>query len=113
MKKFLGKWFCGIFTAAAILFAGCSVESDKYEKVPVSSVTIKAENENISVGGVTKLTATVEPSNAYYDSVEWFTTNDEVLSVVGAGTSAIAVGEYKDDSVSSRSAEVYVKVGTV
>ena len=27
MKKFLGKWFCGIFTAAAILFAGCSVDS--------------------------------------------------------------------------------------
>lgn len=113
MKKFLLKSALAVFAAASLVFVGCSAESDTYVKVAVQSVTIKATNDNIKVGGATKLTATVEPSNAYYNSIEWVSDNEDVLSVVGAGTTAIAIGEYKDESVSSRTANVYVKIGTV
>ena len=114
MKKFLCKVGLSLFASFAILFASCAGESTTYVKKSVNSVVIKAEAGAVHVGSTIKLTAVVSPSDAYYDSIEWVTSDDDILSIANTGLTAIGLGEPdSEDGVSKRTAEVYAVIGGV
>ncbi len=65
------------------------------ELIPVTGITLVPDTLNLSVGGTpTKLTATVQPSNASNKEITWTSSNENVATVnedgevttVGTGT---------------------------
>lgn len=57
------------------------------------SVTISSSNLTLNVGGSSKLTATVNPTDAYDKSVTWSSSNTEVVTVDANGkVSAVGLG---------------------
>ena len=56
-------------------------------------VTISTEEEELIVGNIINLTATVVPSNASLRTVVWTSTNSQVASVSGGIVTALALGE--------------------
>ncbi len=64
------------------------------EKIDIESVSINDLDITLEVGDVRQLSFTVQPDNAYYETVEWKSTNEKVVTVNGDGlVSAVGVGE--------------------
>ena len=113
------------------LFGGENIEHDgitvaKFEvkdttpaDVKVTSITLDKTTAEITVGGNTTLTATVEPDNATNKTVNWTsdkteiaTVNNGVVTAVAAGT-AVITATAADGSGVSASCTVTVKPGEV
>lgn len=72
-----------------------SIYADDYSLsgIPVTGVTVSPKTLCINVGGISQLTATVAPSNAFDKIVSYTTTNPAVATVSSSGlVSAIAGG---------------------
>ena len=64
------------------------------EKIDIESVSINESEITLEVGDVRQFTFAVYPDNAYYEIVEWKSTNDNVVTVSGEGlVTAVGVGE--------------------
>ena len=61
--------------------------------VEPTGVAISTEEEDMIVGNVINLTATVLPSHASLDKVIWNSTNPQIASVNGGTVTALALGE--------------------
>ncbi len=62
------------------------------EPTPVTSVTLNEETVSLKAGGVMKLTATVNPSDATDKTVTWTTSDATIATVDGGKVTAIKVG---------------------
>lgn len=64
------------------------------EKIDIESVSINESEITLEVGDVRQLTFAVYPDNAYYEIVEWKSTNDNVVTVSDEGlVTAVGIGE--------------------
>lgn len=69
----------------------------KVTPIAVSSISLSQGNITLNVGGTTKVNATINPSNASYQGINWSSSNTSVATVdgngnikaVGAGTATI------------------------
>ncbi len=69
----------------------------KVTPIAVSSISLSQGNVTLNVGGTTKVTASVSPSNASYQGINWSSSNTSVATVdgngnikaIGAGTATI------------------------
>ena len=78
--------------------------SYKYQlATTVESITISPANPFVSIGGAYSLGKTIEPADAYYESIDWTSSDDSVVTVdslgkitgVAAGTATVtaAIGD--------------------
>ncbi len=74
--------------------ASCNViiNEKNQEKVSVTGVTLDKTNENVSIGGVLQLTATIVPDNATNKNVKW-SSSDETIATVDTTGKVTAVKE--------------------
>ncbi|MDE6353334.1 MAG: Ig-like domain-containing protein [Muribaculaceae bacterium] len=64
------------------------------EKIAIESVNINELEITLEIGDIRQLSFTVQPENAYYESIEWKSTNENVVTVNRDGlVSAVGVGE--------------------
>ena len=64
------------------------------EKIDIESVSINESEITLEVGDVRQFTFAVYPDNAYYEIVEWKSTNDNVVTVSDEGlVTAVGIGE--------------------
>lgn len=104
--------------AAVLFMTACSVETktegDTYVKIPVETVVIKANAKSVNVGGAVTLTAEITPANAYYDSIEWTSSDESVFSISNSGFKAVALSHIDEESAAaSRYSDVTVTIGGV
>lgn len=64
----------------------------KYEKNPVTKITLDSTSETLTVGDDTILIATVTPDDAFDTSVQWSTNNAKVATVTDGTVTAVAAG---------------------
>ncbi|MCI5806847.1 MAG: glycoside hydrolase family 9 protein [Clostridium sp.] len=64
----------------------------KYEKIPVTKITLDSTSETLTVGDDTILIATVTPDDAFDTSVQWSTNNAKVATVTDGTVTAVAAG---------------------
>lgn len=77
---------CGL----AALLCACQ----KSDPIEVSEVTLNEKEISLTPGQTSKLTATVTPEDAEYDTVLWSTSNSDVATVAQDGTvTAVAAGD--------------------
>ena len=101
-------------TALAFALAGCAGDTTTYVKKGVQSVVIRASAAAVHVGDTIALTAEVTPKDAYYETVEWGTSDEDVLLIADSGLTAIAVGQFGEDgedASSARTSEINVVIG--
>lgn len=84
----------------------------KDSTVPVTSVSLNKASDTLGVGGTTQLVATVNPSNASYNSIVWTTTNSSVATVDSSGyVTAVSAGTATiKATVSGKSASCVITV---
>ena len=64
----------------------------KVEKVAVTWVTLNKSTATITAGWTETLTATIAPSNAYIQTVEWSSSDETVATVEAGVVTAVAAG---------------------
>lgn len=64
----------------------------KVEKVAVTWVTLNKSTTTITAGWTETLTATITPSNAYIQTVEWSSSDETVATVEAGVVTAVAAG---------------------
>lgn len=111
MFKIMTAFFAG---ALVFVSAGCSADTTKYVKKSVETVVIKAEKQSVNIGESITLIAEVTPADAYYDSIEWTSSDESVFTISNSGLKAVALSLNDDEDASaSRYSNVSVKVGNV
>ncbi len=97
MKKFLS--FFSLCAVAAFAIVACNdVDTDTFpepeppvETITVESVVVTPSNTELAIGEEEQLSVEVLPANAEY-TLEWISTNDDVVTVVDGVVKGIAPG---------------------
>ena len=89
----VGEGIATITARCGNVTAECKV-TVTIDKIEIESVSINEPDITLEVGDVRQLSFTVQPDDAYYESVEWKSTNENVIMVNSDGiVSAVGVGE--------------------
>ena len=92
MKKILSALTAAVCVILCVLgLSACNAEN--YNNVDVTDITLDIPEITLAEGENYTLTATITPSNATNQAVEWSSSDENVATVDGASVVAVAEGE--------------------
>lgn len=98
-----------LYAGGGVLTA-CSGGSTVYVKNDLQNVVIEADTGAVNVGETITLKATVTPSDAYYESITWNSSDETAFEVANGGLTAYALGVTGSSSAEFRTSKVSVTI---